>query len=69
MPFAKAGLSPIMEKIVTEILENNGSHIKVRQFRHDLSKMRLSKNDSNEIIKYLQDKGYIIRRGKIIIKL
>jgi len=69
MPFARAGLSPVMEKIVTEILDNNGSHIQVKQFRHDLSKMRLNKDDSNEIIKYLQEKGYIIRRGKIIIKI
>jgi len=69
MSFTKTGLSPVMEKIVDEILENNGSTIQVGDFRKDLYRMRFSEEDSNQIISHLQEKGYLIRRGKTIIKL
>jgi len=71
MSFTKTGLSPVMEKIVDEILENNGngSTIQVCDFRKDLYRMRFSEDDSNKIISHLQEKGYLIRRGKTIIKL
>ena len=67
--FTKVGLSPVMEKIVGEILETNGSKIPVQNFRSDLYKMRFSEEDSNKILGHLQEKGYIIRRGKTIIKI
>lgn len=69
MSFTKAGLSPVMEKIVGEILETNGEKIPVKDFRSDLYKMRFSEEDSNKILVHLQDKGYLIRRGKTIIKI
>jgi len=69
LSFTKTGLSPVMEKIVGEILENNGSTIQVCDFRKDLYRMRFSEDDSNKIISHLQEKGYLIRRGKTIIKL
>jgi len=67
--FAKTGLSPVMEKIVEDILENNGEKIPVKDFRADLYKMRFNEEDSNKILGHLQEKGYLIRRGKTIIKI
>ena len=69
MAFTKSGLSPVIEKIVEEILETNGKKIPVKDFRSDLYKMRFSEEDSNKILIHLQDKGYLIRRGKTIIKI
>ena len=69
MAFAKTGLSPVMEKIVEDILENNGEKIPVKDFRADLYKMRFNEEDSNKILGHLQEKGYLIRRGKTIIKI
>ena len=69
MVFAKTGLSPVMEKIVEDILENNGEKIPVKDFRADLYKMRFNEEDSNKILGHLQEKGYLIRRGKTIIKI
>ena len=69
MAFAKTGLSPVMEKIVEDILENNGEKIPVKDFRADLYKMRFNEDDSNKILGHLQEKGYLIRRGKTIIKI
>jgi len=69
MSFTKTGLSPVMEKVVDEILNNNGEKICVKDFRRSIYKMRLNEEDSNKIIKHLQDKGYLIRRGKTIIKI
>lgn len=69
MAFAKTGLSPVMEKIVEDILESNGEKIPVKDFRADLYKMRFNEDDSNKILGHLQEKGYLIRRGKTIIKI
>ena len=69
MAFAKTGLSPVMEKIVEDILENNGEKIPVKDFRADLYRMRFNEEDSNKILGHLQEKGYLIRRGKTIIKI
>lgn len=69
MSFTKTGLSPVMEKIVDEVLNNNGNNICVKDFRRSIYKMRLNEDDSNEIIKHLQEKGYLVRRGKTIIKI
>ena len=69
MSFTKTGLSPVMEKVVDEILNNNGEKICVKDFRRSIYKMRLNEEDSNKIIKHLQDKGYLVRRGKTIIKI
>jgi len=70
MSFTKEGLSPVMKKIVTDVLNNgDGEKIRVPDFRNDLTKLRISKDDGDEIIRFLQEKGYIVRRGKILIKL
>jgi len=69
MSFTKTGLSPVMEKVVDEILNNNGEKICVKDFRRSIYKMRLNEEDSNKIIKHLQDRGYLVRRGKTIIKI
>jgi len=69
MSFAKSGLSPVMEKIVNDILENNGSQLYVKEFRSSIYKMRFNEEDTNKILKHLEEKGYIIRRGKTIIKI
>lgn len=69
MSFTKTGLSPIMEKIVNDILENNGEKIGVNEFRKEIYRMRLNEEDSNNILRHLQEKGYLIRRGKTIIKI
>ena len=69
MSFTKAGLSPVMEKVVEEILSNNGETMQVNDFRKDLYRMRMDEELSNMILKHLQEKGYIVRRGKTIIIL
>lgn len=67
MSFTKAGLSPVMERVVEDILSNNGETMQVNAFRKDLYRMRMDEELSNMILKHLQEKGYIIRRGKTII--
>ena len=47
MSFAKSGLSPVMEKIVNDILENNGSQLYVKEFRSSIYKMRFNEEDTN----------------------
>lgn len=69
MSFTKTGLSPVMEKVVDEILNNNGEKMCIKDFRSEIYKMRLNEKDSNEIIKFLQEKGYLVRRGKTIIRI
>jgi len=56
-----------MERVVEDILSNNGETMQVNAFRKDLYRMRMDEELSNMILKHLQEKGYIIRRGKTII--
>jgi len=59
-------LSPMMEKIVSEILQKNGEIIEKDQFKKQLYKIRFSNEDTNNILRHLEEKGYILRTGRNI---
>jgi len=67
MGFAKGELSPVMNKIVC--LLNDKDKIPVDEFRSEICRLRINRDEADEIEKYLSAKGYIIRRGKTIVIL
>lgn len=61
-------LPPVYDKIIEMIKANTftSNKLSVDSFRNNLIKTRISRNDVNGVLKYLQNSGYIDRRGKTI---
>ena len=70
MSFSKNEIPPIMQKILdaVECETLTSSKMYVNDFKTIATKIRISQEDIDKILQFLQQNGYIDRRGKIIYR-
>jgi hypothetical protein len=69
MSFAIGEISPVIEKIAEKIGENDEKKLTIHEFDQIITKIRISKNDREQIIRYLEELGIVKKVGKQLIVL
>ena len=69
MSFTIGEISPVIEKIATQINEKDLKKLSINEFDQIITKIRISKNDREVIIRYLEELGIVKKVGKQLLIL
>jgi hypothetical protein len=69
MSFTIGEISPVIEKIATQIGEKEEKKLSIGEFDDIITKIRISKSDREQIIRYLEELGIVKKVGKQLLIL